>query len=539
MMKCNNCNVEVEADVKVCPECGASIEETPAQTPVESPSNETVVAEKAESAGFVAACKGIVGKIDAAVGKVFGNKKTYVYAGAIGVLALILIVSAIIGLIPESNGYLTVEASQLVPYDETLYLMKDGKLSKIKIGTDSFSDYKVSIDYSVYAVVGGDDELFVVKGNKAKKVAEDVSDVSISLYGDAIIYRSGEDDCYYYCKTSSGKSVKMFESGDDGILRGEFVFSPDGKSVSYLLTEDSDTDLYFFNGKKAEKIASTEGKIIGMSNGGKYIYVVESGEKGPTLYTLNKKGDKNKINSCAVSGFSFNLDATEVKFYDDGRTYISVKGKEPQRVASKQISLMTPRYTNSFSITGISEYYPVESLYKHVYTAEDSVYFVSKSESKNTKIINGATSIKLDDSAEYVYFKEDGELMCAKIAHGANAESKAKLISEDAGSYVVSSDRKYVYFIDDGSLYVVNGKKGGKAKMLSNDDVSSGIIISDKDVVYYTSDGAVFAAKGRSKGKQILDDASFTSVGGSVYLMDEDTLYAARGTSKPKKLLDR
>jgi hypothetical protein len=194
---------------------------------------------------------------------------------------------------------------------------------------------------------------------------------------------------------------------------------------------------------------------------------------------------------------------------------------------------------NTFEWNNSAKICPVETLYNHVYTGDGAVYYVSKNENKNTKIINGASSFTLDDSAKYVYYKDDGDLMCAKISHGADAKGKAKLIAEDAGAYVVTSDRKYVYYIEDDSLYAVNGKKGGKAKMISNDDVSSGITISNKDVVYYTSDGDVYAAKGRSKGKKVLEDASFNRFGGYVYISDDDVLYAARGTSKPKKLLDR
>jgi hypothetical protein len=134
--------------------------------------------------------------------------------------------------------------------------------------------------------------------------------------------------------------------------------------------------------------------------------------------------------------------------------------------------------------------------------------------------------------------KED--LMVLQISKGEKAEDKAKLIAEEISNFLITSDRKLAYVVnEDDELCAVNGKKGGKAKMISNDDVSSGITISNKDVVYYTSDGDVYAAKGRSKGKKVLEDASFNRFGGYVYISDDDVLYAARGTSKPKKLLDR
>ena len=133
---------------------------------------------------------------------------------------------------------------------------------------------------------------------------------------------------------------------------------------------------------------------------------------------------------------------------------------------------------------------------------------------------------------------DDETLMCLEIAKGENAKGKAKEIAEDVESYVVTSDRKYLYYVSDAELFVVNGKKGGKAKTIENDDVARQLVISNDDYVYYYCDDALCVTKGKSKGRALMEDAECASLSGYIYIADEDTMYSARGKSKPKKILE-
>lgn len=571
-MFCTKCGAKIEDGAKFCTSCGQPTEE--AAAPVQNstapeaapatadaaPVQETAPAapsEKKDSAGeltakakvffaaLAAKVKPALKKADDKAGEILGNKKNYVYAGVLALLGIIITVSVIAAIIPNDNGYLTYDTQPyVVDHDDQVYIIKEGKLIAIKTDAEEVDSSKSSIDGKV-TVFQYDGDLYRIKGKKASVIAEDVSGYTLSLYGDAVVYTvtDGLETVYYYCKLG-GKPVEIYVSEIDlvdGSLLTSYVISPDGKSVAYTVTEELDSDLYYFNGKKSEEVASCDGTVIGMSNGGKYIYaaIVNEDLTGTTLYSFNKKGEKTKIDSCSASKFYLNLDGTEIMFFNDGRSYISVKGKKAVKAASAELSLARPRYTTSHASSSTAYFYPVESLYNHVYTSGSTAYFVSKNETKNIKLVSAdSTRFTLDDSAEFLYYMDDESLMCLKISQGENAKGKAKEIAEDVESYVVSSDRKYLYYVSDESLYVVNGKKGGKPKMLSNDDVSTSLTVSNDDVVYYICDGAVCAAKGRSKGKAVLDDAGFQNIGGYVYIADDDVFYSARGTRKPKKLLE-
>lgn len=555
-MLCTKCGAEMEDGAKVCPSCGQSVEENSDSTPVQetAPATESV-AEKKDAEGkivnkaksmwatLVEKVKPTLKKADSKVGEVLGNKKNYAYAGVLVLLGLIITVAVISAIIPDGNGFLATNEIQMdYNSDDEIYLFSEGKAIKIKTDAEGVSDFETSIDGKVI-VFDYDGSLYQLKGKKAKAFAEDVKNYTLSLYGDSVVYTvvDGLETTYYYAKVG-GKSVEIFKNEidiTDGAILGSYVISPDGKSVAYTVTEGLETDLYFFNGKKSEKVSGCDGKVIGMSNGGKYIYAtVIDEELSVKLFVYNKNGKREKIDSCS-SRFALNLDGTEIMFFDDDKSYISVKGKEAKKVANAEVSLILPRYTAAYSASSSAVIYPIDSLYGHVYSSGSTAYFVAKKESKNIKLVNADSSkFTLDDSAEFLYYMDDETLMCLEIAKGENAKGKAKEIAEDVESYVVTSDRKYLYYVSDAELFVVNGKKGGKAKTIENDDVARQLVISNDDYVYYYCDDALCVTKGKSKGKALMEDAECASLSGYIYIADEDTMYSARGKSKPKKILE-
>ncbi len=592
-MFCTNCGAKLEDGANFCTSCGARVEEAapaqaanvtdipavetsapspvvntpvtdapPAENPEQAPVSETPVIEadapsaetpaqktdavadllakgKALWATALSYVKPLIKKADDKAGQLLGNKKMYAYIGALALVGIIIVVCAVVGMIPESNGYLAFESSHLEVYgDDQLYSFSGGKKTEIKADVDIAISESYSIDGKAVAFQDDSGDLYMIKGKKAVLVAEDVFEYALSIYGDSLVCGSGDafvSRSYYYCRPGKDP-VEIFENNADEFLTS-YAISPDGKSVVYNTT---DGDLYYFNGKKSEKICEFNGTVISTSNGGKYIYAHYLDDISVALYCINKKGDAEEISSGVSSEFHLNLDCTEIMFYHDGRTYISTKGKEPVKVASAEVSLLLPRYTTSITTGSLRSFsiHPVESLYDHAYYGGYNLYYISRKESKNTKLASSYGGVFLDDSAEYIYYMDDDYLMCLEIADGSNAKNKAKEIAEDVDMYVVSSDRKYVYYISDDSVCVVNGKKGGKPKTLSSDDVEFKITITRDDTVYYISDDFLYGIKGRSKGKKIMADAYFENLGGYLYISEGDSIYAARGTSKPKKLID-
>lgn len=552
-MFCTKCGAELEDGAKFCTACGQPTDDqavpaapaTAPEAPAAKESKDAVGDFLAKAKLFFASAwiktKELASNIDKKLADVLGAKKLYAYAGVIALIGIIIVISVIAALIPESNGYLTYDSAiRLMSQDDTVYMLKNGKATAIKTDAETVDSTKSSIDGKVTVFVSNG-ELFLLKGKKAELIAENVGDYTLSLYGDAVVYTEveGLNITYYYRKLSSGKSIKLHENELASSLLS-YAIAPDGKSVSYFISDGlTDRALFYFNGKEATELDDCYGRVIGMSNGGKYIYVEVVKDLKTYLYAYNKKGDGTKIDSCNAGGFALNLSATEIMYTGNDKTYISTKGKEPIKAASAIIELVKPAYTSTFKLSADCVVYPVESLYEHVYSSGSTAYYVSKRESKNIKLVKADSwDFRLDNSAEFLYYFDDDELKVLEIAKGERADDKAKTIAKDVEEYVLTSDRKYVYYLSDAELHVVNGKKGGKSKELQTDDVSDILAIDKNDAVYFLSDGDVYAATGKKKGKLVLDDGYSSSLGGYVYLTDGDTLYAARGRSKPKALIE-
>ena len=554
-MKCTKCQAEIENGEKSCPACGQPVEEEVISEEIASeeapeatvqPTTEENTPAPESEGGFFAKLLGkikeIAAKCDEKIGEKLGDKKTYAYAGVIGLIGLVIVVSVIAAIIPNGNGYLGYD--RVVGFDvmdDKVYMMAEGKAIALKTDAESVGKYSSSIDGKV-SVFMSDGALYTVKGKKAVKIAEDVSSYTLSLYGDYVVYCAvdGIESTYYHCKVSNGKATEMFEYSDDEFLVC-YAISPNGKNVAYVtVDEEYEGTLYYFNGKKSTKITKRNAAVVGLSDGGKYIYCVEESKSGKTsLISYNKKGKETKIDSCDYDdGFCFNLDASEIMYYSNGKTYVSVKAKKPVKVASNELYLITPDgVTTTYKAGNNSFFYPVDSLFEHVYTSGNAVYFVSRKESKNVKLVK-TSNTKLDNTAQYLYYMDKNDLMVLEIAKGEKAEDKAKLIAEDVDFFRITSDRKLAYIInEDNELCVVNGKKGGKVKRVSSEEVEMmDPVISSDDIVYFYSDGSIYAVNGK-KAKKIIEDAMYGAEGGYVYIMDEDSLYVARGTRSPKKLV--
>lgn len=562
--KCPNCNADIEPGSKFCTVCGQTLvnDAAPMQPPVGEPAPAPAPKEKVPFGAMVKGwfatawllTKAIAKATDAKLGELLGNKKKIAYFAIIAFVAVVLVTGIVNAVLPLNNGYINTEKPVIYAEDDSIYVLKGGKGIKLQTSAESVKNEFISIDGKTILFLDEDNNLQLVKGKKTVKVAEEIDYYHAAPYGNAVIYET--EDAIMYCTTSKGKAVELFEYNDETELE-ELTCSPDGKSIAYTVEdEEGEMILYYFNGKESSKVKKCDGLLVGMSNGGKQIYVISTNDEGESsLYAYNTKGDSTKLGRIDDDDVVFNLSGSEVMFQFEDKTYISAKGKEAVKVAKATgLEPILPYNTNdqydNYEISEYSTIFPQKSLFNHVYTGssknengdnENAVYYVTKKEDKCIKLLSGKKinirSVTIDLGADYLYYLDDDELMCLKISHGESAKDKAKTIADDVSSFVISPDRKYAYYIDDDNLMAVNAKKGGKAKKISKNDVYGVVVDSDGYAYYMDDEYDWYATKGTKAGKKILSEAMPTGAAGcDIYFADEDYVYAARGRSKPKKL---
>lgn len=599
-MHCTKCGAELAPGAKFCVSCGSVVEAAAPVEPIAAPVEpvapvqaEAPAAEKKEGVKVdVAAVKDqlveTLKPITDKVKSIFAKKA--VRFGVIGGFALLLVLCIVVGVLTSGNGFVTLKQSiKLEQVDGELNIIVNGKLIKNTIdlgyqtdregnpvevdGKKVYREYTASRSMDgkvtaiwVYGEVYESDsswyshragELYVLNGKKLQKVAEDVCDYEVSVSGKGIAYMTknelDEDDKYSsYTLSLYNVGSKKSTTVSEEVGSSTIALAPNGKSVTYFEADEGDEEgeieytLMYSTGKKSQKVTSNEVNLVGMSNNGKYIYVIRSNDDEEkteyTLYSYNKKGESNKLGkiSSSYSGVTFNKDHTQVMFTNEGKTYISTKGKEGIKAYNGDLNLITP------SNVGYSAYTePVDNFYGKVFSATDdkgnrTVWVIKKNSEKNARLASKASSVQLDESGDYLYYLYDGEdARVTKVSYGDKATEKFTVLAEDVDGFIIAPSGKYIYFVSDGTLYSANGKKGGKQTIVCSDEVDDADITADGRL-YYIVDGDLYTTNNGKKGKKVLSDVEtvYCTATGQTYAENDDTLYVSTGSKKLKKLMD-
>ena len=569
-MFCKNCGSTLEDSAKFCASCGAAVDAKPTpeaveipQTPTEVPvepaaeasaavfSAENETQPKAPKANPLVAIKEKLSPLMEKVKPIIQKYKLLL----VGVAALVMFVAAIciiINLCTAGNGYIPYENAIMVSVEEDeVVAVWNNKVINTGIEAEGIKRSSTNLDGTVYVGLTDEGTLFAVRNKKAIVIAEDVTSFTFSNSGTSVAYVASSDDDEYSLNLYNIRKKKNVVVDDEySALAGAFLgmaLSPDGKYLAYYEFDEEEyqSTLMLFNGKKRIKITSSEVELIGLSNKGKFIYVRGENDDGDkVLYTYNSKGDRTKLNNCTGDSFYFNDDHTQILFTNDGKSYISTKGKDANKIGSGVARMVLSSDSVSFS-AGNYTTYPVSDLYGHVYriSTDDgyNLWNIKKNSDNSKLLVKNVSGWKLDADAKYVYYINDDDDLCVlKISHGDNASTKAKTIAEDVANYVVTSNRKRVYFISDGGLYSCNGKNGNGKKTIASEDVAGQLAINAKDVVYYSMDGDTYACSNGRKGTKVLSDSTGFAAypNGIVYAGTEDALYVTTGAKKLKKLMN-
>lgn len=562
-MFCKSCGKELPDGAKFCGACGTSTAGqaapqteaapvAPMETPVvETPVAETPVQETAPKGDIKQIVKERLLELVNIV-KPYAQKFKLQLVGGAALVVWLMAIAIVVALFTAGNGYIAAENGIIANVvDEEVVVLWNNKVVNTDIEADFLIKQSTNLDGTVFAGLTDNGILFVARKAKVAVVAEDVVYFNMSASGNGLAYVTEDgDDCEL--KLYSVKNKKSTMVDDEYSKYAATLFgmelSPDGKSLAYYeLNEDGDATLMYFSGKKSIKITSNEVDLIGLSNGGKFIYVLSENDDGENvLNSYNTKGKRTKINTCSGTRFFFNDDHTQILFTNDGKTYISTKAKEAKKIVSGTARLLLTNDSNSFSgvFSSHATTYPVEDLYDHVYTVtsdgKTNLWHV-KSAKKVIKLASNVYNYQLDADAEYVYYTDkNDDLSVLKISHGEKAADKAKELADEVDRYVVTSNRKTVYYLSDDALYSCNAKNGRAKKEIASDDLGGNLAITAKNVVFYAYDGDLYACSNGRTGKNILSDPVnlYQCKNGVVYVMDEDSIYVTTGAAKLKKLLD-
>lgn len=425
-------------------------------------------------------------------------KKMAFISAAAAVLLVAIIILAVLSLSSGKGDYIFVEAGSgyYIKGLDGLVFSMDGQIAKTNGEWDSVL---ISADGSLSALLDDEGNLYVRGKGVSTKVSGDVSVVAVSFYGDTVAY-------FKDVKNSVGMLYLYHVKSDDSDLidkeayTGNFVLSPDGKSVAYIGNCEIDEwygtvdgDIFLSTGgNNGEKLYSG-GIPVAVTDGGNHVFYMKDDSK---FYL-----DDERIANDVRTTFFFNRDNAELFYEKDGATYYytvkqqeSVKVKNsscygllmPDNVAQKQ------QTWHDYQIT----MYGTSSLDGVFAEMDDSIFYLSN-QGEDAEKIGSASDTKISEDGKGILFLKNGSLYYIKDV-GKSTEAKELGDDLEADSFVASSDLKKIYYQNDGEIFFLQDGKGVRVA-----DEADIYIYSDKyKVLFFTCDEELFSATTKAKSKE-------------------------------------
>lgn len=500
-----------------------------------------------------------VKELASAVGK-DGKKPTRIGLALVAILLLILIPAVTMN--SGDDSYTKLSKDALLGIKEcdgdvyACYLNGDRvKLDEEPQRYDGKYNTLISKDGSVAAYLNEDEELVIfADGEEIKTGFDEVDGLAVSAYGDTVAFFSDCEsvqldpgDDYWYSSTIRVGTLNLYDVKKkkhteiaEEVFIGSAVLSPDGETVAYVAEYEAADDFmgfYSVDGKKPVEVGK-EKRVFAIADKAKYIYYSDV----ERLYVRKKDKDEKLANEFYSARVLMNEDLSEMLYVDGGKTYITVKGGEKQKVSGSELygvildsdAAQASNYYStenggsvSVTYTGVDTFkekllyggnqvhymlnkLETEKLVSDVsgwVVAEDKesmVYLDGSNIMKITKFtkggqkekivkVSGATRVYADNELKKIYvLTEKGDLNYIK--RGKDVE-----IAEDVTSAVFSQDGDYFYFVEDRETLWYS-KKGGKAKKIFTVDdgtlavtYNSGVVYAknydDGETVWYQLDG--------------------------------------------------
>lgn len=521
-MKCPVCSSEIPEGSWFCPECGAAMPEAPLPAPA-APESAPATPEPAPAAPEPAPPPPAAEPPQEAPAK----KKSYKLVAVIAAAAVIVILAAVILALAlagrggkksaASSGAYSPDALTNF-YSDGLIYSRFGRVCEIEGGKLC----GMSFDRSVLLMYSqSDEELFVVTKAGANRVSrKEILSCALSADGSKAVWIE-DDGILYSADVRSGKTSKLAEL--DKNKSPSVVISPDGKTV---LCSDRG-DLYLITGGKPSELGDS-GIPAGVSDGGKYAYFVKETKNG-YRFCVRKNGETIKLcdseNNISVW---FNASLDEAVFRDNaaGKTYISVRGTEPEKLTDYAPVTVTGEPSSRIieAESAVVQIFARPTFAGTVYRTGNALRVITSG--LETEKIAGKVDLSMCSNFGHsaAWITDGGELwyLADQTAKKAAPVMLAEDI-EDPKMVIVSPDGALVYYVNDDYEVIAVTPKGEQTRV--GDDCRSFPCFDPMTGdLYYLSTGDTYRISGTEKAKRVKTPEDFTGLavdGGVMIAMDK------------------
>jgi uncharacterized OB-fold protein len=558
LIKCNYCGEMVPSDLAVCSKCGAQLKYSK-QANVEARAGDFITsnAAKLKKAGE----KGINSIVKAAeseqVKGILKDRKKLMMI-AIPVAAVLLVLLIISSLLSGGSAFDTYGKKAIS------YVVEDGSVSFFTSGKvvaeidEDLYQVNLNLNHTKAALLTDYDSesggnLYIVSASGEKLIDEDVWKYAIADSGNGIVYLKDydyDDDTATVMLYNGSKSKVISDEASGSSFNGySLVISPDGKSVAYFTYDDEPVGYISKNGQSPKEIGEYQ-ICFALSNDAKYVYYMETDEDSYETNIYVKKGSKeNKLisNSGETFEFSFNKSYSQAIFSYDNKTYITVDGKDKQKIAgASSIYLLSPNnsqvvYNNSIVTYG------VKSFAGKMFMEDNEITYMNNKFDTN-KVADDVNYVSVSaDLKTVVYSDYSGNLKVVSKVNSKNPKEKELDKAEDVMNFTITKNADKIYYVnEDEELCVISQKN--KSKKIADDASGYYLSVVGNKLFFLTDYNGEYGTLCYTTGskKQKVKDAEdvsnmFSLGGGLIYYngdYDESSVYGSPNGSKFKLFLE-
>ena len=405
---------------------------------------------------------------------------------AIAVLCAIVLLAAayVLFVVYGVGGDKLITNRILYATGEKAFYIIDGKGNKATFQYESASAIYIAPNRSAVALTVNDDgeqTLYAIQNGEVKRVCNDAGQFRVSLYGETVPYYTDINEekstaSLYLYDIQQDKSTliekNVFYSATSDM---SVVLSPDGRTIAYAQKVDYDNDAATMRVAVDGSAPVTLGRneiVLGVSNHADYLYYIASDSLDGPWDICVRHGSKDITlvadqDSSDFETFRFNADLSQVLLSFYGKTYVSTRGGEAERIISDSIvDIVAPDNLLSadYELVDIVGWKSLANQILLGRKADGTLYFIDRDFNSeridkgiSTYYLSSADVKRVDGDSAVVYVSSDGELLKSDVSNG---DPKEIARGDTVTSLFASRDGKLIYFVNDYyELYCIhNGK---------------------------------------------------------------------------------
>lgn len=363
--------------------------------------------------------------------------------------------------IVSDNYILCQQNIEPIEHNGKLSFISDDQL--LKTDYTECSKFITSLDGRTAAALTDDQTLLYIREQKVIPIAADIIEFKLSTTGDGMVYLDNHGNLWHY--HIQNKNNDIIYDATPGLL--DYDITPDGKTVTFFrdatLSDSIASVLWIYRNQEAFPCRSYDGNrhnIISVSNNGEYIYTSDF----TTLFCysnqiLTKVGQFTASLSNRLT-YS-NADHTQLLFYQNDGTYLSVNGQAATCISPENLEPVFPEMTQSVRLSD-THTEPIKDFSKSIFqdtvlptVAQLPAYSLWTLDETDVcqQLVNRYIFSQLDPSGRLFYYLSDTHDL---YQLDLNVTQQPQHIASNVTQFAITYDNSALFYATNDAIYVRN-----------------------------------------------------------------------------------